>query len=81
MQQQLDSIDVKQPGNACHTINSVASVSPGKTLDAALVLTKKSEEHTKLTDNRLNKHEEEINSLCEQLQGRGNWPNYYHGVP
>ena len=81
MQQQPGSIDVKQPGNASHTINSIASASPDKTLDAVFSLTKKFEEHTKLTENRLNKHEEEINSLREQPRGRGNWHDYYRGPP
>ena len=79
--QQPGSIDAKQPGGASHTINSIASASPYKTLDAVLALTKKFEEHTKLTEDRFNKHEEEINSLREQPRGRDNWPDYYRGSP
>ena len=72
---------MKRPGNASHTINSIASASPNKTLDVVLALTKNFEEHTKLTEDRSNKHEEEINSLGEQPRGHGNWPNYYRGPP
>ena len=81
LQQQPGSIDVKQPGDASHTINSIASASPDKTFDAVLALTKKFEEHTNLTEDQFNKHKEEINSLREQPQGRSNWPNYYRGSP
>ena len=34
LQQQPGSIDLKQPGGASHTINSIASASPDKTFDA-----------------------------------------------